>query len=147
MGGKLTHSETVWRQLRDLWCLLLGLDKASLTTEDLPFNGHLTAGMMYNYDVQAGNAFPDPKLYINTRHYARNDLDVAQGLTAFIEKHGRGGFTSNYRRVVDGFCTYRNLDWECGLQTYISCAVQNDSLSLTSYLSPQVYHRLGFTDA
>ena len=144
MGGKLSHPEKVWRQLRDLWCLLLGLDVASLTTEDLLFNNHLTAGMMYNYDVQAGNAFPAPKLYINTKHYGRNDLDIAQGLTAFMEKYGRVDFTSNYRRAVDGFCSYRNLDQECGLQTYISCAVQNGSLSLTSYLSPQVYHRLGF---
>ncbi len=144
MGGKLSHSQNVWRQLRDLWCLLLGLDEAFPTTEEMPFNGHLTAGMMYNYDVQAGNAFPEPKLYINTKHYGQNDLDIAQGLTAFMEKHGRADFTSNYRRAVDGFCTYRNLDRECGLQTYISCAVQNDCLSLTSYLSPQVYHRLGF---
>ena len=144
IGGKLSYSETVWRQLHDLWCLLLGLDEADPMEEDLPFNDHMTAGMMYNYDIKAGNALPEPKLYINTRHYGRNDLDILQGLTAFMERHGRADFTSNYRRAVDGFCTYRSLDRECGVQTYISCAVQNETLSLTSYLSPQVYHRSGF---
>ena len=144
MGGKILYSDKVWRQLRDLWSLVLGLDEAFLTSEDLPFKNHLTAGMMYNYNIKAGNALPEVKLYINTRHYGRNDLDIAQGLTVFMQEYGRGDFTPNYRRAVDVFCTYRSLDRECGVQTYISCAVQNDSLSLTSYLSPQVYHRLGF---
>ena len=82
--------------------------------------------MMCKYDVQAGKAFEEPKLYINTRHYGRNDLHIAQALTGFMETHGRAGFMSNYRRTIDVFCTYRNLDWECGLQTYISCIVQNE---------------------
>ena len=144
LGGKLSYSDTVWKQLRTLFFLILGLDEAFPLTEDLPFTEHVTGGMMYNYDIKANNAMPEPKLYINTRHYGRNDLEIVQGLAKFMKIHDRAEFVSNYRRAIEGFCTYRALEQECGLQTYVSCALQNDSVFLTSYLSPQVYHRLGF---
>ncbi len=144
MRGKLSHSDKTWKQLRDLWGLVLGIDESFPANKELPFRDQLTAGMMYNYDTRAGNSMPEPKLYINTRHYGRSDLDIARGLAVFMQKYGRGGSAPNYQHAVDGFCTYRALDRECGLQTYVSCAVQDGALALTSYLSPQTYYRLEF---
>ncbi|KAL9122382.1 MAG: hypothetical protein Q9187_001066 [Circinaria calcarea] len=141
MGGKLSRSEKVRRELSDLWRLVLELDRSFSSSESLPLKTDRTAGIMYNYDIRAGTIMPEPKIYINTRHYGQNDLSIAQGLASFMMKYHRADDIAGYWRVIDGFCTYRNLDRECGIQTYISCAIQGDSLSLTSYLSPQVYHR------
>lgn len=48
MGGKIAHSEKVWMQLRDMWCLVLGLDEDFPSAQDLPFKDHSDG----RYDVQ-----------------------------------------------------------------------------------------------
>ena len=141
MGGKLdTFSENTLQDFRSLWYSVLGLDDDLSTSEDLRPAKHYTAGVLYNFDIRAGSAMPEPKVYIPVKHYAPNDLVVAQGLTSYLKGKGKDRFTDNYMRALKGMCTHRSLADGCGLQTYISCAVQNTQFVLTSYMSPEIYH-------
>lgn len=141
MDGKLNiFTEDTLRDFRSLWYAVLGLDDDFSACEELCSKKHQTAGVLYNFDIKAGIIMPEAKVYIPVRHYAPNDLVVARGLTSYLKSKGRGGFTDNYMRALERICTHRSLADGCGLQTYISCAVQNDQLVLTSYMSPEIYH-------
>ena len=41
--------------------------------------------------------------------------------------------------MLKDLCTYRALDGGCGLQTYISCTVNEGHLSLASYFGSEIY--------
>lgn len=132
---------TAREELFYLWCLVLGLDESFSRTEELPRTEHLTAGVLYNFDIKQGNAKPDTKIYIPVRHYGKNDLAIAEGLGTYLRKKGRDRFVGNYMRALEGICAHRPLEGDCGLHTYISCAIAKDgSLSLTSYFSAEIYH-------
>ena len=128
------------RELRLLWNLVLGLDDEFPSAQELPLKEHQTSGILFNFDVRAGIARPEAKIYIPVRHYGRNDQAVAQGLESYLISRGHGGFVQNYMRMLQGLCTHRTLDSSPGLQTYISCSIKNGSLSITSYLGPEIYH-------
>ena len=141
MGGKLnTFSKAALTDLRTLWQLTLCLDENFPTDSDLCSRNHQTAGVLYNFDIRAGNDWPQPKVYIPVRHYAPNDLAAAKGLASYLASKGLDRFVDGYMRTLEGVCSHRPLESQCGLQTYISCAVQKEQLVLTSYLSPEVYH-------
>ena len=141
MGGKLnTLSEDTLQDFRRLWHSVLGLGDGLPASEELHSKEHQTAGVLYNFDIKARSSMPEAKVYIPVRHYAPNDLVVAQGLTSYLKSKGRDRFTDNYLRALEGMCTHRSLADGCGLQTYISCAVKNAQLVLTSYMSPEIYH-------
>lgn len=145
MGGQSTsfQSVQVMEDFSQLWRSTLGLDDNSPSNQELPQKDHATSGVLYNFDVMAGKPMPEPKVYIPVRHYGQNDLRIAQGLTAFLKGQGKGSacFVENYMRMLEVLCKHRRLESDCGLQTYISCSVKNDSLSITSYMSPEIYHK------
>lgn len=143
MGGKL---DNLWTQrllidLEELWRLVLGLEAAFNVHEELRRTHHPTAGILYNFDIQNGSLLPATKVYIPVRHYGENDLRIAEGLIAFLDSRGVSRHAKNYMQMLRRICTYRRLEDGCGIQTYISCAVKDGMLSLTSYLGPEVYHR------
>lgn len=141
MGSKLNaFAGDALQDFRRLWYAVLGLDDNHPTSEGLRPKEHQTAGVLYNFDIRAGNPMPEAKVYIPVRHYAPDDLVVAQGLTSYLNAKGRSAFTENYMQALEGICTHRSLAHGCGLQTYVSCAVHNEQLVLTSYISPEIYH-------
>lgn len=129
--------------LRVLWQLTLGLDQNFCSDQHLPLRNHYTAGILYCFQIRPGNTKISPKVYIPVKHYGRNDMDIAQGLAAYFRDRNRchEQIVQRYLQALQEICTYRSLSAACGLQTYISCGIENGSLDITSYLSPEIYHK------
>lgn len=142
LGGKLqTFSEETLQDLRNLWQSTLDLDEHFASSSSLPPSTHQTAGILYYFDVKAGAPLPEPKLYIPAKHYAPNDETALTGLTSYLSMKSQDTFAERYRRALQGIGCYRDLKSAKGMQTYISCAVQKERLHVTSYISPEIYHR------
>ena len=135
-------SEETLADLRELWRLVFGLDEDFSDSMELQSRTHETAGMLYNFDIKANNTVPDTKVYIPVKHYGRNDKTIAEGVVAFMKQKGYPAeHTEGFLRAVNRLCgQHRQLEDGSGLQTYVSCAVKKGRLSVTSYISPQVYH-------
>lgn len=143
LGGsiKAWNSEAIG-ELWELWRLVLNLPpNRHSTSENLETVTHETSGMLYNFDVQPNNILPTSKLYIPVKHYGQNDRMIAQGLMTFLRRRGRTGHAGKFMKALGRLCWYRKLEDSCGLQTYISCAVKDGRLNLTSYISPDIHHR------
>ncbi|PQE07994.1 dimethylallyl tryptophan synthase protein [Rutstroemia sp. NJR-2017a BVV2] len=140
LGGLRSGLDDGLDQFDDLWKLTLGLESNYSRDEDLPNRHHTTSGTCFYFDVAPKSSVPDVKAYIPVRHYARSDRQVGKGLTRFLEKHGRAHFAQGYSNVVESLATTAGTDATTGVQTYISCAYQQGQISMTSYLSPQIYH-------
>ena len=93
LGGKLNHTGIVagLNRLKTLWQLVLGLAPGISDDDELNVVQHRTAGMLYYFEFRPQADTPIPKLYIPVRHYARNDLQIAQGLMNYFGNgHGKG---------------------------------------------------------
>lgn len=142
MGGKLqTFPQASLQDFRKLWQLTLGLDENFSSSSDLSLNPRQTAGILYNFDIRAGTPLPEPKVYIPVKHYSPNDQVAMTGLTSYLKMKGQDGFAEGYQRALAGISNHRDLESESGLQTYVSCAVKKERLVLTSYFSPEIYHK------
>lgn len=91
LGGKLDDetTRTAVEILKELWWLVLGLSDEVLDTDELVHRDqrqHPTVGTLFNFELKPGEKVPEPKVYIPVRHYARSDLDIAQGLTRFFQR-------------------------------------------------------------
>ena len=142
MGGQLSNlrSAKTLENLREIWRLVLSLDKDFSSSDNLPRPRHKTAGTFLNFDIKPGNAVPEAKLYIPAKHHSMNDLAVAEGLGAYLKGKGRGDYVDNYMLVLKEVCKHRALDSDRGLQTYIGCGIEREDLSITSYIAPEIYH-------
>lgn len=154
MGGMIQGLDRQLDDLHSLIKLITGLDAnypsskpVSATTaayenglkhfENVP---ELLAGYIYYFDIAPGKSMPDIKFYIPTRHYAKDDLQVARGLTTWMKERGRGQYVENYMRVLDSICTHRKLEEGNGVHAFVSCAFQKGDVSVTSYVGPEAYH-------
>ena len=136
-----TLSSGPHEELKALWYLVLGLEQSYPASRGLTSKLHETAGVLYNFDIKAGNSEPETKVYIPVRHYGRDDLAIAQGLLTYLKSRGRDQYAGGYVRALEGLCSHRPLGDECGLHTYISVSFKKGKLALTSYLAPEIYHR------
>jgi DMATS type aromatic prenyltransferase len=130
-------------ELRKLWRLVFSLTDDTNENSQLPYKKHDTSGILYYFEARPGSSKITTKVYLPVRHYGRDDLSIATGLQTFF-KERRGSqdrIFRNYLEALHQICTYRRLDSVTGLQTYISCKIENDSLDITSYLSPEIYHK------
>ena len=75
-----TLSNGLHEDLKVLWYLVLGLEQSYPASRSLKSKVHETAGVLYNFDIKAGNGEPETKVYIPVRHYGKDDLAIAQGL-------------------------------------------------------------------
>ena len=130
-------------ELQQLWQLALSTKSDFDPKEPLPHKEHSTAGMLYYFEVRPGSHTIMPKVYIPVKHYGQNDEAIARGLKTFIVRRNRSQAKTaeSYLQALREICTYRSLSSETGLQTYISCGLRNGSLDITSYLSPEIYHK------
>ncbi|KAF7888930.1 hypothetical protein EAF00_009230 [Botryotinia globosa] len=128
-------------EFRMLWNLVFNCGDQGQAGH-LPYKSHITSGILYYFEVRPGGSKVTTKVYLPVKHYAKDDLSVAKGLQSFFNK--RGGLqdqsAKDFIGVLDRMCTYRRLEAATGLQTYISCKIENDSLEITSYLSPEIYN-------
>ena len=131
--------------LRKLWQLVFGLEDDFALDENLASKRHETAGVLYNFDIRPGISSPEPKIYLPVRHYGRSDLHIAQGIAEFLRQRGQQQFVTNYLTMLESISVHRALDSDCGLQTYISCAIKEGQLLLASYIAPEIYHPARWT--
>lgn len=141
MGGLRTIKSSALAEFRELWRLTLQLPQDFSTTAELAHKDHQTSGMCYYFDIGPGAALPDIKFYIPVRHYSQSDLQIARGLSEFLLARGRGSFVEGYIHVLEALGSHSSLSSSCGIQTYISVSFGTDGLSMTSYLSPEVYQK------
>ncbi|POS75482.1 hypothetical protein DHEL01_v206124 [Diaporthe helianthi] len=141
LGGLREGLDDVSEKFHDLWNLTLGLGPSFPSCDELPRRQHTTSGTCFYFDVAPNSSVPDVKAYIPVRHYAKSDRQVMDGLVEFLSKHGRAEYAQGYIHAVEALDTANGADTCTGIQTYISCAYQNDEVSMTSYLSPQLYQR------
>lgn len=128
-------------ELRQLWYLIFNLDDSFCVDSQLPQRGHETEGILYNLDVQANNETPDSKVYIPVKHYSKSDRSALSGLITFISRTEPTRHTQDFVQSIERLCAHRDLSAGRGLQTYIACAVKRGKLSLTSYISPELFHQ------
>ena len=91
LGGRLKDetTRTAVETLKELWWLVLNLSDEVLDTDELVHRDqsqHPTVGTLFNFEIKPGKNVPEPKVYIPVRHYARSDIDIAQGLTRFFQR-------------------------------------------------------------
>ncbi len=151
MNGALHSSNMAsgLEELRELWWLIFGLDENFTSSQELPRSDHRTSGVFFNFDTKpakrttgqnALDARPEPKVYMPVKQYTPSDQQAAQGLARFLQKRGRDKYIKNYMESLGVLCAHRPLESGRGLHTYISCALKGGSLTITSYLSPEIYH-------
>ena len=141
LNGRVSLPRSGLDNLRRLWKLVLSLDDYP-DSHDLPLCSHSTGGSFFCFYAKASQALPSPKLYIPIKHYARSDFAAAKGLEAFLRTQDEASYTQRFWEVLKTIATHRCLDEGNGVQTYLSAQVRLDgSLSLTSYLGPEIYHK------
>ncbi|APA16302.1 hypothetical protein sscle_16g110720 [Sclerotinia sclerotiorum 1980 UF-70] len=138
MGGKRAGFEKNLQELKDLWRLTLDLPVGFSTSEDLPLRKDTTSGMCYHFEIHQANALPDIKLYIPTKQYGKSDMKVAEGLTKFLGLYRRGNYAKGYIRALKQLAPLHQLESSSGVQSYISCAFDRESLSITTYFNPYI---------
>ncbi|KAB8205111.1 tryptophan dimethylallyltransferase-domain-containing protein [Aspergillus parasiticus] len=141
-GGRVSSwDDTALEQLQELWSLVLGLPADFPCSQELPSKSHETSGVLYNFDIKLGNQQPETKVYIPVRHYGQSDHAIAVGLVEFLQRRGgHSPYHDRFLKALEQYASFRSLDQGCGVQTYIACAFKRGQLSLTSYLSAEIYH-------
>ncbi|CBX98932.1 hypothetical protein IAQ61_007460 [Plenodomus lingam] len=140
MGAKAPLDAASVASLRELWALVLGLPKDFPSDQELPSVPHRTSGVLYYFEIKPTSDAIVPKVYIPVRHYASNDLSIAQGLATYFERRGQTVAAENYVDALSDIFSHRSLDSGLGLHTYISCTFKKTGLSVTSYFNPEIYH-------
>ncbi|MCJ1237846.1 hypothetical protein MMC14_005833 [Varicellaria rhodocarpa] len=142
INATISGREKALVDLRELWGLVTNLPEDFHDDHELPQIHHPTAGILYHFDVQPGNCFPEPKVYLPVKHYGHDDLHTANALSLFFQRRGADWLAKPFVRALESIASaYRSLEGSRGLQTYIGCAVRKGELVITSYLSPEIYHQ------
>lgn len=89
LGGQISNhiQGSLLESLKSIWCSVLSLEEKDLEA-DLPANNHRTAGILYLAELRPRCRVPKIKVYIPAKHYGKNDLSVAQGISAFLSSRG-----------------------------------------------------------
>ena len=87
-------------KLEQLWKLVLRPAQYASAEEELPYNAHRTAGILYYYEIRPATLTPIPRLYIPVRHYGANDAAVANGLLHYLKGRGQDEAASHYLRAL-----------------------------------------------
>lgn len=92
--------------------------------------------MCYHFELQQANSLPDIKLYIPVKHYGKSDMKIAEGFVKFLRLYGRGKYAAGYITALKELAPLHQLESSSGIQSYISCALDKENLSVTSYFNP-----------
>jgi DMATS type aromatic prenyltransferase len=96
LGAKEPLNSASVASLRELWSLVLGLPKDFSSSHELPNVPHRTSGVLYYFEIRPNSDCIVPKVYIPVRHYAHNDLSIAQGLATYFQSRGQTVAANNY---------------------------------------------------
>ncbi|KAJ5005694.1 4-O-dimethylallyl-L-tyrosine synthase [Colletotrichum sp. SAR 10_99] len=145
LGGRLPFlTDNVMSSLKELWVAVFGSgaeDDVGALSRPLLTIDHRTSGILYYLELKFGAPLPKPKVYLPARHYARDDEQIARGLSGFLQRRGNSlanGVT--YYEGVKSLCKHRRLKDGLGFHTYITCTVKNGSVAVSTYLNPELYH-------
>ncbi|GJJ14525.1 hypothetical protein Clacol_008790 [Clathrus columnatus] len=102
---------------------------------------HPTAGLLFYYELRGGHSEPFPKVYIPVRHLCRNDRHVVRALTEFYRQTGNIKAGMRYARDVQEILqvSHRRLSRRAGIHTYITVAIKESNIEVTSYFNPECY--------
>ncbi|KAF4877300.1 4-O-dimethylallyl-L-tyrosine synthase [Colletotrichum siamense] len=93
LDGRLPFlSDTVMSSLKELWVAVFGSgaeDDVGALSRPLPTIDHRTSGILYYLELKPGAPLPKPKVYLPVRHYARDDEQIARGLSGFLERRDK----------------------------------------------------------
>ena len=145
MNGRIEVSKDNLEELWQFWLSILSLDQDFSNSAELPKSDHATAGILYCFYAQEADESPTPKLYVPAKHYGRNDQAIANGLAQYFGDRGKDRYVDNYKKLLRQISRHRPLESQRGIHTYISCRFTDSGLSVTSYLSPEIYHQVRWT--
>ena len=140
MNGHIAISQPILENLRKLWYSVLNLEVDFPATKQLPQCDRAEAGTFYCFYARPGDDSLRSKLYIPAKYYGHNDAAIAEGLSRYLSTQGQGDSCSGYGQVLEDICSHRCLTDGCGIHSYISCEPKDDTISITSYLCPEIYH-------
>ncbi|KAB8233164.1 aromatic prenyltransferase [Aspergillus alliaceus] len=118
LGGRLADAETMkgLDMLQELWTafdLPLGLREPPK-----PGNSPVRLPFLYNLEMQSGRKSPKSKVYFPLADV--NDLDIANVLTGFFEKHGCAGLARSYTENLVEYFPGVVLRESVGLHAWLS---------------------------
>ncbi|KAL6720922.1 hypothetical protein ACLMJK_000021 [Lecanora helva] len=140
LNGRIDVSSENLQELWQFWRSVLSLKDNVSTSTELPKVEHSTAGIFYCFLAGAGDVALTPKLYVPAKHYGQNDQAIVNGLARYFQDRGQDHYIDNYRKVLTQISHHRALESQRGLHTYIACRFKTKGLSVTSYISPEIYH-------
>ncbi|MCJ1376203.1 hypothetical protein MMC20_007444 [Loxospora ochrophaea] len=88
------------KDLRELWDAVTYNGKPKDASQNLWDLTHRTAGILYNFEIRAGQQDPIPKVYIPVRHYGQNDLAVIEGLWGWLKDRELDSAIKNYTNAL-----------------------------------------------
>lgn len=100
IGGKAPKTPEEKASLRELWHSIFGLDQHQNDETPLPEKDHRTGGILYYFEFKSGVDIPKTKVYLPVRHYARDDLQIATGLSRYLDHRGKRLTTGSYLEGV-----------------------------------------------
>lgn len=102
LGGALkdTGIEASLAEVKELWRLVLGLDPEFSISDPLHAKNHRTAGVLYYFEFLPQQRLPQPKVYIPVKHYGGNDLEIAKGLSAWLNERNKGLYGGSYVQAL-----------------------------------------------
>ncbi|KAJ6131993.1 aromatic prenyltransferase [Penicillium samsonianum] len=139
LDGRLNDAETQrgLAVLKRLWHLALSIPEDHDENQDLPPCPHLTAGVIYNYELRENSAKPEAKIYIPVRFYGSGDGKVIEGLVDFFKSEGWDELASSYQR--DFVSVFSTPDGKMvGEHHDISFSYKNDHPYVTAYYRPEL---------
>ena len=108
-------------ELWELWKNVLPLGQKFSSAEDLPNLDHRTAGVLYYFDTRQGKPLPGVKVYLPVRHYAQNDLAIAEGLRAYLESRGQGCLAYQYLEALKKISPVSSPMWCTDISWVLNC--------------------------
>lgn len=142
LGGRLTSPsvQTGVKVLKELWPLLLHVPEGLSDDDELPSNSHRTAGTIFNFEIRPGGKFPEPKIYVPVKHYAKSDMAIAKGLSKFFALKGWNDAAQSYENDLAEVFPAHDLENSLGTHTYVSYSYKKTTgVSMTMYYSPKIY--------
>lgn len=129
-------------ELCELWKRVFCLEDNFDHCTQLPAQDHETAGILYYLEVRPNAEKITSKVYLPVKHYGTDDWKTTLALVRFFNSRHRiqSEIADQYLAALKAACTHRRLDQGRGMHTYIAATIKNNSLDITSYLSPEVYH-------
>ncbi|KAF9241491.1 hypothetical protein DTO027I6_9085 [Penicillium roqueforti] len=142
LGGRAPKTQDELDSLRELWCSVFDLNPAEyLDDQPLSEKEHRTGGILYYFELKRGAKIPKSKAYLPVRHYAKNDEQIARGLSEYLARRGRTLATGSYYDGVKKLCKHRDLADGLGFHTYICWASDQGQWNVTAYFNPEIYYQ------